>query len=72
MAGKKNVFDLYNEPNPKTETVTDDKIVERDPVTENEKVVQKEEVKEEPKTDTTPEPKTDEVQTKESEVTENV
>lgn len=76
MAGKKNIFDLYNEQNPITEKQTDDKVVERDPVTENEKVVQKEEkkeeVKEEPKTEPMPEPKADAVQEKGSEGAENV
>ena len=76
MAGKKNIFDLYNEQNPITEKRTDEKIVERDPVTDDEKVVPKEEPKEEqkeePKTEPTPEPKTDAVQVKESEGAENV
>lgn len=74
--GKKNIFDLYNEQNPPTETRHDDKIVERDPVAEQEKVVQKEEPKgeskEEPKTEPTPEPKTDAVQEVKSEGVENV
>ena len=68
MAGKKNIFDLYNEQNPKTETVTDEKIVAREPEAEQEKVVPKEE----PKTEPTPEPKSDAVQEKESEGAENV
>ena len=72
MAGKKNIFDLYNEQNPTTENLADEKIVERDPVTDDEKVVPKEELKEEPKTEPTPEPKTDAVQEKEREGAENV
>lgn len=76
MAGKKNIFDLYNEQNPKTENVIDEKIVERKPDAEQEKVVQKEEpkevAKEEPKTEPTSEQKADVVQSKESEVTNDV
>lgn len=76
MAGKKNIFDLYNEQNPKAETAHDEKIVACEPETEQKKVVPKEEpkevAKEEPKTEPTPEPKADAVQVKESEVKENV
>ncbi len=62
MAGKKKIFYLYNEQIPKKETTPDEKIVEREPETEKEKVVTKEEPKEEPKTEPTPEQKTDAVQ----------
>ena len=76
MAGKKSIFDLYNEQNPKREEAHNEKIVEREPETEKEKVVPKEEPKEkpkeEPKTETTPELKTDAGQAKESEGGENV
>lgn len=69
----KNIFDLFNEQNPKAEQrEVDEKVVPREPETENEKVVEKTEPKEEPKTETTPEPKTDAVQANESEVGENV
>ena len=80
MAGKKNIFDLFNEQNPTTETRTDEKIVVRDTVEEKEKVVQNEEpneeqkevLKEEPKPEPkpAPEPSTPEPSTNESEVKE--
>lgn len=69
MAGKKSIFDLYNEQNPKQENLTDEKIVVSEP---NDDKVVKAEKKEEPKTEPVPEPKTDAVQEKESEVVENV
>lgn len=72
MAGKKNIFDLYNEQNPEKETAPDEKIVVREP--DEDKVV-KAEKKEEPKTETViqeSEPNPDAVQEIESEGAENV
>lgn len=73
----KNIFDLFNEQNPKAEQrAVDEKVVPREPETEEEKIVEKTEPetepKTEPKTEPTPEPKTDAVQEKESEGAENV
>ena len=75
----KNIFDLFNEQNPKAEQrAVDEKVVPREPETENEKIVEKTEPKNEPKTEPenvpTPEPKSEPVPTenKESEVKENV
>lgn len=75
----KNIFDLFNEQNPKSEQrAVDEKVVPREPETENEKIVEKTEPKTEPKSEPetapSPEPKSEPVTTdnKESEVNNNV
>lgn len=73
----KNIFDLFNEQNPKAEQrAVDEKVVPREPETENEKIVEKTEPKTEPKSEPetvpTPEPESVPTELKESEVKENV
>lgn len=73
----KNIFDLFNEQNPKSEQrAVDEKVVPREPETENEKIVEKTEPKTETKTEPenvpTPEPEPVPTETKESEVNNNV
>ncbi len=73
----KSIFDFFNEQNPKAEQrAVDEKVVPREPETENEKIVEKTEPKTEPKlepeTVPTPEPEPVPTETKESEVTNNV